>query len=120
VSTIGQRIKSSRKDKNLSLVKVSELTGLSTGNLSDLENDKFAPSANTLLLLKRTFGVNIDWLLTGNVPKDEQTSNIIRDTEGEYLTEEEKTLLEVFRKLSPFQREKLIGCVYLIFDKNSV
>ena len=39
MSTIGQRIKSSRKDVNLSLVKVSELTGLSTGNLSDLEKN---------------------------------------------------------------------------------
>lgn len=44
---------------------MSKLTGLSVGNLSDLENNKSMPSSNALIKLKNALNVSIDWLLTG-------------------------------------------------------
>ena len=65
MDTIGKRIRYARKIRNLSLTEVKEKTGISTGNLSELENDKFAPSANSLIAFKQLLNVSIDWILTG-------------------------------------------------------
>ena len=62
---IGYRIKSKRKELNLTGAKIKELTGISTGNLSDIENGKVLPSATSLILLAQVFDCSIDYILLG-------------------------------------------------------
>jgi HTH-type transcriptional regulator, cell division transcriptional repressor len=64
--TIGGRMRKARKDKNLTLIDMYNKIGISTGNLSDLENNKSLPSAAALVSLSRELNVTIDWLLIGD------------------------------------------------------
>ena len=41
--TIGQRIRSRRKELNLTMKDIFERENIKTGNLSELENDKYLP-----------------------------------------------------------------------------
>lgn len=56
---IGQRIKSMRKSKDLSLSEVAKLTGMSEATLSRVENNQTLVSAHSLYILAKTFGVDI-------------------------------------------------------------
>lgn len=66
VSTIGQRLQALRNAKNLRTSDVQELTGISVGNLSSMENDKTCPSSKALLKLSALYGVSTDWILKGD------------------------------------------------------
>lgn len=46
-------------------IDIQKATGISSGNLSDIENDKSMPSAAALISLSRELEVSIDWILTG-------------------------------------------------------
>ncbi len=64
--TIGKRIKGYRTKKGLKVKEFSEKIGISQGTLSDIENEKTKPSADTLSLLIRHTDINPNWLLTGH------------------------------------------------------
>jgi transcriptional regulator with XRE-family HTH domain len=117
MSTIGQRLRTARKSKKLSLLDVRDLTGLSTGNLSDLENDKFSPSANTLIQLRQVLNVSIDWMLTGNLTKDIPSEDILREKTPAYLSTDEKMLLDIYHRLDNEDRKNIIGYMNLIAGK---
>lgn len=68
MSEIYERLKEARLKNGLSTTKVSKLTKISEGNLSDLEKGIYKPSTNTLLQLSDVYGVSIDWLLKGETP----------------------------------------------------
>lgn len=120
VSTIGQRIRTARKAKKLSLIEVRDLTGLSTGNLSDLENDKFAPSANTLMLLKKVLEVNIDWMLTGSLPMEAPPAEIVREKTPQYLSIDERMLLDAYGRLSEEEKRNVIAYMNLVLSKSGI
>lgn len=61
-ATIGKRIKSWRKSKQLRLVDLSEMIEVSQGSLSDLENNKSQPSYETLRRLNTKAGIDLYWL----------------------------------------------------------
>ena len=63
--TIGQRLKRWRKTSNLRLVGLSGKINVAASSLSELENDKSLPSAETLVKLYYNTNLNILWLLTG-------------------------------------------------------
>lgn len=62
---IGGRIAYIRTRKKESIAQFAEKTGLSTGNISALENDKYDPSLSALLKIIESYDVNSEWLLTG-------------------------------------------------------
>lgn len=99
METIGDRIKYARKKKGLTQTDIKEKTGISSGNLSDIENNKSFPSAQALISLKRELGVTIDWILTGEEPvQKEQPPKYQPDKLGP-LSEHEKEMLWKFRQL---------------------
>lgn len=61
----GSRLKEVRTKTGLTLEKISELSGLSTSGLSDMEKGKTRPSSLYLYFLAREYKVNINWILTG-------------------------------------------------------
>lgn len=65
--TIGDRIRGLRTSKKLSTNAVADITGISTGNLNEIENGKVEPGAKNLIKLSRFYGVTTDWILTGEV-----------------------------------------------------
>ncbi len=115
MDTIGKRIRYVRKINKLSLTDVKDKTGMSTGNLSELENDKFAPSSNSLIAFRKLFGVSIDWLLTGEEPPVAFAKNDnINESSGLYLSEEEKELIKSYRKLDKDKRRDIHGFIHVV------
>jgi len=82
--SLGENIRNIRKSKGLSIMKLRELTGLSKSTISDLENSKSSPTAETLQKIADALGVNIEELF-----KDD--FNIVKETTSEYKTGEFKT-----------------------------
>ncbi|QUH29569.1 helix-turn-helix domain-containing protein [Vallitalea guaymasensis] len=80
MNTIGNRLRYFRKANKLTLKAIHEATGISTGNLSDIENNKVIPSGKTLLTLKNEYNLSADWLLSGST-----VNNNIRNDEKEVL-----------------------------------
>lgn len=77
--------------------KVSADTGISTGNISDWKSGRSMPSAAKLGILADYFNVSIDYLLgrDDKIPTSE-------------LSENERKMLGLFRKLSDVQQERII------------
>lgn len=60
---VGAQIRRRRRDRDLTLAGVAELTGLNIGYLSQVENDKASPSLETLAALADALDVPIAWFL---------------------------------------------------------
>lgn len=58
--SLGQNIKNIRKAKSLSIMGLRQLTGLSKSTISDLENDKSSPTAETLQKIATALQVPIE------------------------------------------------------------
>lgn len=58
---VGDRIKKRRKELHLTIAQVRDKTGISTGNLSEIENGKKLPSAPALLGLSNALNCTCDW-----------------------------------------------------------
>lgn len=49
METIGKRVRAARQELGLTMKQLHEQTGLSTGNISDIENDRNTPSVSSLV-----------------------------------------------------------------------
>ncbi|EGD51952.1 helix-turn-helix domain protein [Thermoanaerobacter ethanolicus JW 200] len=113
MDTIGERIKYARKKNNLTITALSKLTGLSVGNLSDLENNKSMPSSNALIKLKNALNVSIDWLLTGQqieYVKEEEEKYLSRE-EFESISEKDKIIFKAFETLPEERKRDIEGYI---------
>ena len=63
--SIGERLRSWRKEKNLTTTQIHEATGISLGALSNYENDKREVGSDLLVQLNEKFNLNIVYILTG-------------------------------------------------------
>lgn len=73
--TVGDRIKSLRKKKNLTLDQLAEQAGLSKSYLWELENkNPPRPSGEKLTGLARALDVTVDYLLGGDTAEDLETA----------------------------------------------
>jgi transcriptional regulator with XRE-family HTH domain len=60
--TTGARIRQQRKEKDIKIRELAELTGLTTTSISYLENGKTKPSLYNLRKLSQTLGADISYL----------------------------------------------------------
>lgn len=65
--TIGARIKQRRKELGLTQLQIYENTGISSGNLSDIEHGNKLPSTPTLISLSTILNCSINWILRRKV-----------------------------------------------------
>ena len=80
---IGQRIKTLRKTKGLSLLELSRAAGISESTLSRVENGQTLVSAHHLYQLSKTLGVDItEFFETGSRPIANGIRSISRRGEG--------------------------------------
>ena len=98
--TIGSRIKQKRTELGLTQRQVKEKTGISSGNLSEIENGSKLPSSPTLIALSNLLDCSIDWILKGEA----STSS-----SQQFSNESEQALIEGFRLLSPEDREDIMS-----------
>ena len=65
MDSLGKRLKSIRKLNNMTQIEFARLIGVSQGTLSDIEKDRCKPSVDTLVSIRKSFKVDINWLLVG-------------------------------------------------------
>ena len=97
VSYFSEKIKSLRLKNSLTQKQIAEEIGISQGNYSGLENGKNEPSLSTLQALSSYYGELIDSLV--------QPFRIVEDEDS--LSEDERTLLRKFRRLSLSDKTEL-------------
>ena len=119
---IGLRIQKRRAELKLSFNQVCEMTHISKGNLSGIENAKYLPSSKALLELSRVLDCSIDWILTGENWNSEQNNVLISEPpiptiNGLPITPDELSLVENYRKLNPANKSSLKDfCNYKILS----
>lgn len=97
--SIGTRIKQRRKELGLTQVQIKQATGISSGNMSEIENGNKLPSTPALISLSAILDCSIDWMLKGETPKRE---NVLLSDERDIQ------LLEGFRELSEEDKNELM------------
>lgn len=107
---IGQRIKERRKNLNITGKQIKEATGISTGNLSEIENGKILPSATALMGLSKVLNCSTDYILFGN-------SQISEFSESSHIREVEQTLLYQFSNLPDTDQEEILMMVELKYNR---
>lgn len=111
MQTIGLRIKNRRKELRLTQTDIKSAVGISSGNISDIENGNRLPAASTLVQLAHILECSTDWILTGITPTSE---NLATSDSGD---ERETELLKGFRELPNEDQEELIGILAMKLRK---
>ncbi len=92
---IAERLKTARKAKDLSVYKLSQLTGVSETHIRDLERGDRNPSFDTLNRLVKPLGLSL--------------ADMFKESEDvSYLSNDEKELVECYRMLSDDKADKLL------------
>ena len=72
---LGDRLRQWRKSLPLKSFELAELIDISQGSLSDIENNKSLPSADTIAKIYLNTNINIIWLLIGHGPMKRANDN---------------------------------------------
>ena len=107
---IGVRIKERRKALKLSGAQIKQQTGISTGNLSDIENGKSLPSAIALIELSKALNCSTDYILFGISRSSELP-------EFSELRENDSQLLKQFHSLPEDDQEEILMMIQLKYNR---
>lgn len=99
---IGMRIKNRRKSLGITQIDVKTATGISSGNMSEIENGNRLPSAPALIQLANLLQCSVDWLLTGESPHQENFEFF------EIGDSDEIALIKGFRELPKDEQNELL------------
>lgn len=95
------RFKQERELKNLSQNELADILGVSQQSISKYENGSREAGYDILIKMSELFNVSIDYLLgISNIPKQE-TNN--------FLSPEEKEIVDVYRNLNADGKRILLG-----------
>ena len=93
---VGKKLHKLRKDKNMSMYRLTQITGVSGHHIKGIEEGSRQPTIETLNRLAVALGSSLAELFND-------------DTECTYLTENERRLIENYRKLSEEKAEALLN-----------
>lgn len=92
---ISEQLKNARKSKDISVYKLSQISGVSETHIRDLERGDRNPSFETLSRLIRPLGLSL--------------ADMFKETEEvSYLSQDEKELVECFRMISQDKASTLL------------
>lgn len=103
-SSFAKRLSSLRKEKGLSQYKLADAIGYSRGLIGNYEQGSRQPDYDTLINLANFFNVTVDYIIGNSELKNCDSCN--RDI---FLEEDEKELLEIYRKLTFKYKYKILG-----------
>jgi transcriptional regulator with XRE-family HTH domain len=105
---LGKRIKNRRLELNLTQSDVKQKTGISTGNLSDIERGRSAPSASALCELSDVLECSVDYILFG---KTRNTDKAKLSDIREQLTPVQELVLSSLLELDPIDQEEILDII---------
>lgn len=103
-STTAERLKEAMEAANMKQADLARATGLSKGGISNYVVGRYEPKSDVISKLAKALDVSEMWLWGYDVPK-ERSKNLSPDEMR--LTEGEKLLLELFRRV-PEDQQKLV------------
>ncbi|MBS6501419.1 MAG: helix-turn-helix transcriptional regulator [Clostridium sp.] len=116
--SVGEKLKTFRKKKGLTLKELNKLTGISISFISDIENNRRNPSIDNLKIIAKALDVQVSQLLDeGNsslAPK-----NIPIDDRLDELEEDMKILFSKVKKLSKQDRQKVLKMMDIFTEENN-
>lgn len=107
---VGKRIKNRRLELNLTQSDIKQKTGISTGNLSDIERGRSAPSASALCELSYVLECSVDYILFG---KSRNTDKSKFSDIHEQLTPLQELALSSLLELDPANQEEILEIIQL-------
>ena len=107
MESVGDRIKSRRKEMQLTQTDIFEMCGIRSGALSRIENGTSVPSVILFYRIAQVLECDMEWLLTGT------SSNMKIPT----FSKNEEILIDGFRKLSEEDQEEFLGILNLKLQK---
>lgn len=105
---MNERIKELRKELGLSGEKFGNKIGLTRMAISNLENNKYNLTEQTIISICREFNVNEDWLRTGNGNMFNPVDSISLDELASTLDPLELDILKAYFSLDKDIRQKAI------------
>lgn len=111
--TIGERVKTLRKELGLTLEKFANPIGIHRGSLSAIENDKSGMSDRTLLAICREYGVSEGWLRDGvgemfvSVTRNEKIARFAGELMKDETPDFRRQLVEILADLNDEQWDAL-------------
>jgi len=102
---IGSRIRELRKLHNMTLKDVKLVTGMSTGNISDIERGVINPSANALIAFSNIYNVSCDYILKGTSDNDTDEDNLINKIKKLNKIDREDIEMMVDLKLKRYDKQ---------------
>lgn len=116
MDNIGTRVRSARQERGLTMKQLHDVSGLSTGNISDIENGKNSPSVASLVALSRALERSLDWILTGE-EWGTRISEPVAECDGVPLSQTEADLVAMFRYIGARERETAFDFVTMLYEK---
>lgn len=114
VTTIGERIRFLRQViHKVTQQELADATGISRGNLSNYEKDRFKPASDAILAIANYFNVSTDWLLTGKESLNSKTNIYNPHNNSMVLSNREIELINLFRNLKNDYKLKIEGMLEL-------
>ena len=112
-----ERIRELRKHLNMTMDEFGARIGLSKAAISLIESGRNGTRDQTVYAICREFGVNEDWLRTGEGEMFEQTRETVLDRlASEYsLDKEQVSVIENFLDLSPQERTAFLAYMRKVF-----
>lgn len=92
---VGERLRSARRERDLSLAALAERAGIGKGSLSEIENGARNPTLGTLYALANALGVPLSTLLAEQVGAELASPGITARLL--HVEDEESATVEVFR-----------------------
>jgi len=118
---LGDRLREWRRSVPLKSYELAKLISISQGSLSDIENNKSLPSADTISKIYINTNANIIWLLTGkgamrkgSLPGEERDASFAHEEIEEYgqdakLKESMEKLVRIYNHGDPEKKAHLLG-----------
>lgn len=107
----GQRLKVLRKALGLSQIELGEALRINASAISQMETNRINPSLDTLMLLSKTFKVNLHWLLTGKGQMFEEAVSTTMYKTNNRLEQLKKLLTEELNSITKAKQEYVQGDV---------
>ena len=111
--TISARIKKALKFKGMKQADLCKLANIPKSSLSQYLSGDFEPKQDRIYLIAKALNVSEAWLMGFDVPMERQESKPFSPSEPQ-LTEREKMLLELFRRIPADQQKAFLdmGRIY--------
>ena len=100
-----ENLKIARKDAGFTQVEIAKKINVSQQCYSDYENGKTDPDINTLVMIADILQVSIDYL----VGRSDDLGAILTPPPSQPLSDREKHILDLFRRMSYAQQNRYIG-----------